>query len=349
MVRVSNRGRGVVAFSYDDFPLGCGESDLRGDNSAPLTPAGAALAHMPLRADDIAGYGPIDGMPELRAAVANIFDVPTPHVLITTGASEALHLAFTCAADTGQSVRLPQPAFPGFDQLAALAGLQIRHYPVPGPGVFPAAHSDSALTVVCTPHNPTGVITAYSAPQDSASWRVWDISHTSLYGSDADDFRGRLAHDDIIICSLSKLLRLPGARVGFMIVPSPGLRDAIVAAKTHISMSTSRLSQVLALTVLQDPATAHELKDRQQHLTDLRERLQSAVAASTRLTAVPAGGGSHLLVEDREGHDPWQVLKEVGVVGLPGVVFGARTSCVRLCAAQPAAVIDVAAGRIQSL
>jgi aspartate/methionine/tyrosine aminotransferase len=349
-VRVSARGQGVVTFGYDDFPVAPVEADLRGDNSTPLAAVSAAIDLMPLTATDIAGYGPVAGVHELRASIGDIFHVPAAQVVITAGASEALNLALTCTADVGQTVSLPRPAFPGFEQIAGLAGLRVRHYSVPSDDEPPLVAADSAAVVICTPHNPTGRLTPHSEPPDgNAYWRIWDISHTSLFGPDADGFRGCLAASDILICSLSKLLRLPGARLGCMIVPAPELRDAVIAAKTHLSMSASRLSQVLALTVLQAPATPLELKERQERLTELREHLQSAVQASTRMTVVPAAGGTHLLVHTRTNQDPWQLLKDAGVVGLPGKLFNAQAPSVRLCAAQPTAVIDIAAARIRML
>ncbi len=259
-------------------------------------------------------------------------------------------MALTCAADVGQTVSLPRPAFPGFEQFAALAGLRVRPYSVPGDDEPPIVAEDCAAIMICTPHKPTGRLTPYREPPDGhACWRIWDISHTSLFGPDADGFRSCLAATDILICSLSKLLRLPGARLGCLIVPAPELRAAVLAAKTHLLMSASRLSQILALTVLRDPDTARELDERQRHLTGLRELLQSAVQTSTRMTVVPAGGGTHLLVHARTDEDPWRLLKDAGVVGLPGTVFNAETPSVRLCAAQTAAVVDIAATRIRTL
>lgn len=349
-MRASARSRDIVAYSYDDFPVAPREADLRGDNSTPLAAVSTAIDLLPLAADDVADYGPVAGVDELRATIADIFQVPSSQVIITAGASEALNLAFTCTADVGQTVSLPRPAFPGFEQLAGLAGLRVSHYSVPGDGEPPPPPGDSAAVLICTPHNPTGRLTPYHEPFDGhRHWRIWDISHTSLFGSDADGFRGCLTSSDILICSLSKLLRLPGARLGCMIVPATELREAALAAKTHMSMSASRLSQVLALTVLRDPATALELKERQEHLTRLREHLQCAVQASAQLAAVPAAGGTHLLVHARTAADPWQLLKDAGVVGLPGTVFNTQAPSVRLCSAQPSAVIDAAADRIRAL
>lgn len=204
------------------------------------------------------------------------------------------------------SVSLPRPAFPGFEQLAGLAGLRVSHYSVPGDGEPPPPPGDSAAALICTPHNPTGRLTPYHEP---VRWSpaLENLGHLPYLAVRFGRRRvprlpylERHPHLQSV-----QLLRLPGARLGCMIVPATELREAALAAKTHMSMSASRISQVLALTVLRDPATALELKERQEHLTRLREHLQCAVQASTQLAAVPAAGGTHLLVHARTAADPW--------------------------------------------
>ena len=110
-----------------------------------------------------------------------------------------------------------------------------------------------------------------------------------------------------------------------------------------------RLSQRLAAQVLRDPAAQRQITDRHSKLAELRERLLTAVQASTRLTVIPARGGTHLLVHAKRGDDPWRILKDARVVGLPGVVFNSPVPAVRLCTAQPGEVIEAAAKVVRTL
>jgi aspartate/methionine/tyrosine aminotransferase len=350
MASLSRRAAGLVAYSYDDFPVDAGDLDLRADTSPPLPTVDSILRrHLSVTADDLASYGPVEGEPALRQALADIFAATAEQVIVTAGGSEALFLALTCLAEPGDAVLLPRPAFPGYDQLAHLIGLHPVHYPVPGPA--PATGHGAAVRVVCTPHNPTGVVTprAVSGRRDDATWTVWDLCHMPLTGAEVDDFRTGLDPREVLLFSLSKLLRLPGTRVGCLVAGSPDLVAAATAVKTHLSMSTSRLSQRLAAQVLASAVARRQIATRHTSLAQLREQLHAAVQESSRLTAVPARGGTHLLVHAKGDGDPWQILKDAGVVGLPGVVFNSPVPAVRLCTAQPVDVIDAAAKVVRGL
>ncbi|GEM_PF-5371239 len=342
---LSRRTAGLVAYSYEDFPVEIGDLDLRGDNSPPLSID--TILRESVTEEDTAAYGPVSGEASLRQALADLFGACADQVIVTAGASEALHLALTCLTDPGDAVHLPRPAFPGYDQLAHLLGLRPLHYEVPGPP--PGATSGVKVRVVCSPHNPSGVLARRGAMNhDLATWTVWDLCHMPLAGTGVDEFRTGMAPNEVVVFSLSKLLRLPGARVGCLVAGSADLIATATTAKTHLSMSTSRLSQHLAARVLTNPSLRKQLAVRHTVLADLRRQLQDAVHASKRLVAVGAQGGTHLLVHANNG-DAWRILKDAGVVGLPGAVFNSPVPCVRLCTAQPADVIAAAAKVVGAL
>ncbi|MGW5569655.1 pyridoxal phosphate-dependent aminotransferase [Nocardia thailandica] len=340
---ISHRAAALTAHSYDDFPCKAGHLDLRGDNSPPLAPEFARPVALPTLT--AAGYGDVGGQLRLRTVLGRLFGVGPQQVVVTGGGSEALLLALTCVTDHSGFLRIPRPGFPGFEQLARLLGLRVLPYgpagALPGRGVIPL--------LICTPHNPTGLVTAPTAAGDGAGWVIWDLSHMSTAGSDLAHFTAGFGGGDIAVFSLSKLLRLPGARVGCLIARDPDLLAAVVRAKTHVAMSTSSLAQDLALRVLQDPGARTELTLRAKVFADHRAQLLAAVAATSRLRAVPAVDGTHLYLETTDGTHAWERLAGAGVIGLPGTVFGGSTREVRLCIAQPQEVIDAAAARVAAL
>lgn len=347
---MSRRADDITAFNYADFPVGHSDLDLRGDNSAPLSVLTELLDGNPVRPGGLADYGPVQGDEELREAIAAVFAMPSTHIVVTNGASEALMLLLHTLADPGDTIALPRPAFPGYRQLARMADLRATYYdaaitpsrPDPGPG--------TRAVLVCTPHNPTGLITGRADVRDwPERWLIWDLSHSALFDDATQAFRSGLADHEAVVFSLSKLLRLPGARVGFVVCGSPKVTARIVAAKTHLSMSTSRLSQVLARQLLASSQTRREISERHAHLTSARERVLAAVQQTSTFTAAAARGGTHLLLTSARGGDAWLRLKQAGLVGLPGHVFDADPSGVRLCTAQPPDVIDAAISRIGAL
>ncbi|MFD9659481.1 pyridoxal phosphate-dependent aminotransferase [Streptomyces mirabilis] len=331
----------------DDFPLGYGDLDMRGDNSPPLAVVEEVLGDLKLQPGDVTGYGPVAGLDSLRSVIAAVFGVDPAQVMITAGGSEALHLAFACVADPGQPINLPAPAFPGFRQLAELGALRPRLYDSLGAAGVEGAVTAPGPTVVCSPHNPTGRLADRCQLRvASTGWLIWDVSHMQLFGAAMNDFRTGLGETEIVVFSLSKLLRLPGARVGCLISGSTELIEAATAVKTHVSMSTSVLSQRLAQAVLEHPQTPAELHERSERLAEIRQQLQQALAESGLAQPVAADDGTHLLCLGADGADPWRRLKAAGIVGLPGSLFDCPAAAVRLCVAQSAETVQAALERI---
>lgn len=270
--------------------------------------------------------------------------------MITAGASEALTLALTCVGDPGDAVALPRPAFPGYDELAALLGLRVAHYDASGstriagaPALQDAPRDDEASVVarlIGSPHNPTGAVSArsrYRNKEQGDAWSIWDLSHAPLPAPESiartplGMFRDGLQGNEILVFSLSKLLRLPGARIGCLICADPQLIDTVTRVKTHLSMSTSRPSQILAARLLNDHQARADITAHHELITARRDLLQRAISASTCLRAPVAQGGSHLMLyslDPADSSDPWKTLKAAGFVGLPGSVFHSPTPAV---------------------
>src|SRR5688572_4985461 len=111
-------------------------------------------------------YAPPQGGKLLRERIAALHGADPEHVLVTTGASEAL-LALTCHfAAPGASMLLPRPVYPALPVLARAWGLQVREYdlrPERGFGqtaeaVLAAVDASTRAVFVNSPHNPTGSI-----------------------------------------------------------------------------------------------------------------------------------------------------------------------------------------------
>lgn len=92
-------------------------------------------------------------------------EVETDELLITSGASEALQLAFLATCDPGDEVLVPEPFFAPYKGMAAISG--IRLVPVPfGEGFAPPPVAEIAARIsprtkallICSPNNPTGTV-----------------------------------------------------------------------------------------------------------------------------------------------------------------------------------------------
>ncbi|KAA2215336.1 aminotransferase [Teichococcus oryzae] len=187
-----------------------------------------------------ASYGPIDGDPAFREAVAE--DVSrfygtsfhAADVAITAGCNLAFTMAITVLAGTGDEVLLPTPWY--FNHRMALELLGIRTLPfathaengfIPDPARLEEALTPHTRAVVLvTPNNPTGAVTPPATIAAIAEicrrrgvWLVLDETYRDFLPADAGAphrlFSDRGWQDNVVqLYSFSKSYCVPGHRVG---------------------------------------------------------------------------------------------------------------------------------------
>jgi aspartate aminotransferase len=122
--------------------------------------------------DEVLEYGPSDGLPALRTAMAAYFSryeiaLDPAEILITNGGSEAIMFALNVAADEGEEIIIPEPFYTNYNGYAAMANLNVvpvRTRAEDGFHLPPDDALDAAVTprtramLVCSPNNPTGTV-----------------------------------------------------------------------------------------------------------------------------------------------------------------------------------------------
>ncbi len=200
----------------------------------------AAIAEAALHDDAAHLYGPVLGLPELRAEVAASVSrtyggaVTPDHVAITSGCNQAFAATIASLCGVGDGVILPTPWY--FNHKMWLDMSSVRAVPLPtGQGMIPDAGEAEALItahpraiVLVTPNNPCGVEYApdvIAQFADLARRRGLKLIIDETYR----DFHSRSGapHDlfadpdwaDVVIqlYSFSKAYRLTGHRVGAMV------------------------------------------------------------------------------------------------------------------------------------
>jgi aspartate aminotransferase len=190
----------------------------------------------------VLAYGPSDGLPELRQAVADYFHrfgipLDSRDVMITSGGSEAALFAFNIVADHGDEIVVPQPFYTNYNGFAAMAG--VRLVPVttraedgfrlpPREALERAIGPRTKAILVCSPNNPTGTVLAAAELELLADLAVrhdlflvgdevykeftYDgLKHKSLLELP------RVEERVIVLDSVSKRFSACGARVGALI------------------------------------------------------------------------------------------------------------------------------------
>ncbi|MEU7581416.1 aminotransferase class I/II-fold pyridoxal phosphate-dependent enzyme [Streptomyces sp. NPDC041068] len=190
------------------------------------------------------GYGPAQGLPEARAAVAAYYrdrgltTLEPRDIHLGNGVSELILLALQALLNPGDEVLLPTPGYPLWAAAVHLAGGTPVHYRcdehadwLPDLADLRAKTSDHTVALVAnTPHNPTGAVWPADILHvfaDIARQRqllllsdeiyahiVYDTQHTTLAG---------LAPDlpCLTFGGLSKTHCVPGFRAGWMALSGP--------------------------------------------------------------------------------------------------------------------------------
>lgn len=221
---------------------------------------------------DTLNYPPIEGVPALRAAVADRYSsdnlrLGAENVLITSGGLQALDLIGKVLVDEGQVIAAQTPAYLG--ALDAWRPRRPTYRPVDfeGNAFDPDAALGDAQFLYTVPNfsNPTG----HLVPEDRrravveaslahGTWVVEDDPYGALYYDGAPlprliEMAGQGGAYDgpvVYLGTLSKELA-PGLRIGW-IIAAPEMIGMLTLAKQGSDMCTSGLSQRVALDALRD-------------------------------------------------------------------------------------------------
>jgi len=218
------------------------------------------------------------GVPRLRRAICNWykqrFDVdldPETQAIVTIGSKEGLaHLALAVTGP-GDSVLVPNPAYPIHPYGFVIAGADIRHVPLT-PGVDFFAKLEEAITsswprpkmlVLNFPGNPTTQCVeleffekVIAIAREHGIWVIHDIAYAEIVfdGYRAPSILQVDGADDIAVefYSLSKSYNMPGWRVGFM-VGNQTLVAALARMKSYLDYGMFTPIQVAAIHALEGP------------------------------------------------------------------------------------------------
>ncbi|MBR0673131.1 aminotransferase [Neoroseomonas soli] len=295
-----------------------------------------------------AGYGPIDGEPALRAALAADISafygakVTTEDVAITSGGNLAFTMAMTVLAGPGEAVMLPSPWY--FNHRMALTALGIPCVPlecraedgfIPDPDRAEALMAGVRAIVLVTPNNPTGavyppeVIARFAElARRHGAWLVLDETYRDFLSPaqspphalfEDPDWRGGFVH----LYSFSKAYCVPGHRVA-AIASGGGFRSELMKALDTMQICAPRAAQTaLAWGV-------EALRDWRAGNRDLMAqraeafRRAAAQLPGWRLDALGAYFAYLRLPEDAPEAvaTAERLAVERGLLGLPGPFFG---------------------------
>ncbi|SEK62674.1 pyridoxal phosphate-dependent aminotransferase [Haloferax larsenii] len=328
-----------LAEEVDDvISLGVGEPDF----SAPWAARTAAIDSLERGKTS---YTSNRGMRELREAISERvtrygqeYD-PEDEIIVTTGASEAVDLAFRAFVDQGDVVAIPQPSYISYTPGALFAGGDPLPVPTHAedefkltPEALEAAGADEAdVLVLCYPNNPTGAVMTDDELADVAEFvREHDLIVLSdeIYADlrYEDDHASIATHPGmrertIVFNGFSKAYAMTGLRLGYAMGP-PEAIDAMNKVHQYAMLSAPTTAQYAALEALRSCDDAVEEMVREY---DRRRRFVLARFEEMGMDCFEAKGAFYVFPEVPDGDDEAfaeGLLEEQNVALVPGSVFG---------------------------
>ena len=241
--------------------------------AAPVDPPPPALrqamADAALTRDDAHLYGPVLGMPALRAALSGQINAHygattrADQVCITSGCNQAFAAALSTLCDEGDEVILPTPWY--FNHKMWLDMTGVRSVPLSvGDGMLPDIEAAAALITertraiaLVTPNNPAGVeypaelvLAFYDLARKHGIALIVDETYRdfdSRSGAPHALFRQDGWEDTFIhLYSFSKAYRLTGHRVGALVTSPARLAEAEKFLDT-VAICPGQIGQYAAL------------------------------------------------------------------------------------------------------
>lgn len=293
-------------------------------------------------------YGPTQGDPELREAIAAHLSetrgipVSESQVVVTPGAKPILFFSMLALLEPGDEAMYPDPGFPIYGSMVRYTGAT----PVPLPLVeergfsldldyFRAKLSDrTKLIILCSPQNPTGGAIPEEDVRaiaemvrdrdlivlsDEVYSRIWfDEKPFSIASLDG------MAEKTILLDGFSKTFSMTGWRMGYAALPQ-WLVAPVCLLQVNSASHTSSFSQRAGIAALQGPQGAvdtmvAEFKRRRDLIVD---GLNSIPGFSCKKPA----GAFYVFPNIKETGIPCKpladrILDEAGVACLEGTSFG---------------------------
>lgn len=229
----------------------------------------AAMADIILNEPQAHLYGPVMGLPELRAEVATQWSaaygasLTADNVAITSGCNQAFAAAISAIAQSGDEVLLPAPWYFNHKMWLDMAGVAARAIPtdaqlLPDPEATRALITERTRAIsLVTPNNPAGVeyppelvLAFFKLAQETGIKLIVDETYRD-FNSQTGAPHGLFQQADwdqtlIHLYSFSKAFRLTGHRVGALI-SSPDLLAEAEKFLDTVAICPNQIGQFSAL------------------------------------------------------------------------------------------------------
>src|SRR5580700_3520009 len=272
-IAVTDKARALKAAGRDVIGLGAGEPDF----DTPDNIKEAAIKA--IREGKASKYTAVEGIPELRAAIARKFkrenqlDYKASQIIVGTGGKQVLFNAFLATLNPGDEVIIPAPYWVSYPDMVLIAGgepVAVEARMADGFKMKPEA-LERAITpktkwlLFNSPSNPTGA--AYTRAELKAITdvlvrhpHVWVMSDDMYEHLVYDDFEfftpaqlePRLYERTLTVNGVSKTYCMTGWRIGYAGGPE-SLIKAMAMIQSQSTSNATAVAQWAAVEALEGP------------------------------------------------------------------------------------------------
>ncbi|MFX1521702.1 MAG: pyridoxal phosphate-dependent aminotransferase [Promethearchaeota archaeon] len=265
--------------------LGIGEPDFN-------TPDHVKAAAKQALDDNFTHYTAVSGTLELRSAIADYLNKeygldynPETEIVLTCGATEALHDVMLAYVNPGDEVLIPDPGFLGYPEYVRIASGKPVWYPCPETNNFQPEidtlneliTKKTAMIVMNSPCNPTGAVFERKTLEGIAEIAIDndlfiitdEVYEKFIYeGEHVPIATLGVADRTILVNGFSKTFSMTGWRLGYVCGEVDVLK-AIGLAHMFTTVSTASFAQKAALAALTGPKNSiYEMRDEYRQRRD---------------------------------------------------------------------------------
>jgi histidinol-phosphate aminotransferase len=282
---------------------------------------------------------PDRGAIELRAAIADLHGVDASQVFAANGSNEVLQTLCLAYGGAGRTVAVFEPTYRLHSHIASITGASVAtggraedlSLDVDEVRRVVAAAAP-AITFLCSPNNPTGMIESPDAVRAVAEMDAGIVVVDEAYGQFADWSALELVAEDrplVVTRTYSKTWSMAAARLGYLIGPSWLVEQLEKVVLPYHLDTAKQIAGRLALRF------ADEMQLRVASLVAERERL---VAGLEHLPVHQWPSGANFVLFrplEKDGHDVWQGLLDRSVLVRDCSSWPGLDGCLRVTVGTP--------------
>lgn len=221
-------------------------------------------------------YSPSEGLLSFRKNLSKYYSsvgltIDTDEIIVTTGGSEALQLAFNACLDAGDEIIIPEPAYANYLSFARTAGINVIPLPTNienGFALPPVEEFENVITprtkaiLICNPNNPTGYVysreeldkIAEIARKHDLFVIADEVYREFCYGSKFTSIMSMvgISNNVVLVDSVSKRYSECGIRIGCIVTRNIQLRQVIMKY-CQARLSPPLLGQLVASASINAP------------------------------------------------------------------------------------------------